>query len=106
MAPLPLGVLRRLVRCLLGIDAIADRKLEAGMPLVILGIRVMFSVGGIMMTPDQAKIDKWCRLIREALSRGACRCFGFCCSLLRMCDRYQGECVPGKPRRWQGDSRG
>ena len=49
----------------------ADRKLEAGMPLVVLGIQVLLSEGGIRMTPDRAKIDKWCRIIRDALSRGA-----------------------------------
>ena len=64
-------VVCRLVRCLLGTDAVSDRKLEAGMPLVILGIRVQLSDQGIMMTPDKVKIGKWCQVINEALRQGA-----------------------------------
>ena len=63
----------------MGADAIADRKLEAGMPLVILGIRVSLSGDGITMTPDPTKIAKWSAVIDDALQRGwrDCPCNAF-----------------------------
>ena len=41
------------------------------MRLVILGIQVQLSDGGILMMPDRVKIENWCRVINDALCRGA-----------------------------------
>ena len=63
-------IFARLVRCLLGHGALAERKLEVGMPLVILGIRVVLADGGVSMSPDKAKVRKWCDIIRSFLTSG------------------------------------
>ena len=63
-----MGIFARLVRCLLGPSAIADRKLECGNPLVILGVRVNLSSLGIGLQPEPSKVVKWCKQIAEALA--------------------------------------
>eukprot|EP00969_Alexandrium_andersonii_P043904 1925114-Alexandrium_andersonii.AAC.1 len=61
----------RVIRAILGSSAIADRKLEHGVPLVILGLRVEAADGGIRVSPDADKVTKWCGVIEEALRTGA-----------------------------------
>ena len=58
----------RLVRCLLGQTAIADRKLECGNPLTVLGVSVALMQDGICFKPEPAKIAKWTRQIESALA--------------------------------------
>ena len=57
----------RMVRCLLGPNAIAANKLEAGMPLVILGIQIEISSAGVKYTPEPKKVKAWTVEIKEAL---------------------------------------
>lgn len=57
----------RLVRCLLGKSAIADRKLECGNPLTILGISVALKAEGICFRPEPVKVRKWLAQIQGAL---------------------------------------
>ena len=57
----------RLVRCLLGSSAIADRKLEHGNPLVVLGIAVNLADEGISFRPEPVKVQKWLTQVTEAL---------------------------------------
>ncbi len=49
----------RLVKCLLGPDAVLEMKLEFGNPLVILGICIMLDSEGATFQPTRDKIDKW-----------------------------------------------
>jgi len=58
------GSVCRLVRALLGDTAVAERKLEHGNPLVILGIRVTLSETGFTCWPDKEKVLKWKTKIR------------------------------------------
>ena len=60
----------RLTRCLLGADSVADRKLECGNPLTILGIAVALRGHGVMLTADTVKIEKWSGQIRQCLASG------------------------------------
>ena len=57
----------RLVRAILGQCAIADTKLECGMDLVILGIRVQSGRKGARFTLCPEKAEKWMTNIREAI---------------------------------------
>jgi len=57
----------RLVRALLGEDAIAERKLEAGNPLTVLGVQVQTNLGGVAFTPDAAKVKAWVYDIERTL---------------------------------------
>jgi len=65
-------IFARLVRCLLGVDSIAERKLCFGNPLVILGISVRLQDLGITFVPDKEKVAKWCACIRDMLWRRRC----------------------------------
>ena len=60
----------RLVRCILGDDAIADNKTASGNPLSILGVVVEAQCSGIRLKPDRGKCLRWKLAIREALHRG------------------------------------
>ena len=57
----------RLVRCLLGEDAIAKKKLLHGNPLPILGISVEANLAGMTFMPEAEKIAKWRAQIARAL---------------------------------------
>lgn len=57
----------RLVRAILGQCAIADTKVECGMDLVILGIRVQSGRKGARFTLCPEKAEKWMTNIREAI---------------------------------------
>ena len=61
----------RLVRCILGFDAIADSKTASGNPLPILGVLVEAREEGIRMRPEQGKRMRWKFMIQEALDKGA-----------------------------------
>jgi len=60
----------RLVRSILGKDAIAQRKVEVGNPLTVLGVQVEINLGGIVFTPDEGKVQVWKQCIRIALQEG------------------------------------
>ena len=60
----------RLVRALLGEEAVAPRKLEAGNPLVILGLRVTTSPSGATVQVDTKKADEWTKKLTTALHTG------------------------------------
>ena len=59
--------LARLVRLLLGATAIANRKLECGLSLVVLGVQIKLSQQGAAMMPDRAKVVKCLATIELAL---------------------------------------
>ena len=59
----------RLVRCILGKDAVAKKKLIHGNPMAALGIEVNVSLAGITFMPEAEKIYKWRAQIQEALDR-------------------------------------
>jgi len=66
-----LGVcLARLVRAVLGDDAVASRKLETGNPLVILGIGIETSLAAVTFQPAPEKVAEWVALIKEYLRLG------------------------------------
>ena len=64
-----MSVFARLVKLLLGPDAIASHKLECGCSLVILGMHVTPSREGVVFHLCQEKARKWCALIQEAIQR-------------------------------------
>ena len=58
------------MRAVLGQGAIANRKLEFGNPLVILGIRVETSFVGAIFQPAPEKVAEWTAQIRGYLRLG------------------------------------
>ena len=60
----------RLVRLLLGPDAIAEKKLEHGVSLVVLGIKIKLSKKGMKCRPAGSKTTKWLQTIDAALESG------------------------------------
>ncbi len=58
----------RLVRVLLGADAVAEGKLVAGPALCVLGIDHEMSAKGYRYKPAAEKVAKWIALIEEALT--------------------------------------
>ena len=62
-----MGCFARLVRLLLGSSAIADRKLEYGATLVVLGVEVSPLADGFLMRPAKDKKAKCIRAIETAL---------------------------------------
>ena len=60
----------KLVRLCLGPSAIADRKLECGNPLVVLGVECSLSNRGVMFWPSQDKVQKWLETIGRFLGEG------------------------------------
>ena len=60
----------RLVRLLLGPDAIAENKLEHGVSLVVLGIKIKLSKKGMKCRPAGSKTTKWLQTIDAALESG------------------------------------
>ena len=62
--------LAKLVRILLGASAIADRKLECGFSLVVLGVQISLSTACAAMMPDQSKVAKCLHTIKQALNSG------------------------------------
>jgi len=58
----------RFVRLLLGPDAIADKKVEWGHSLIILGILIQPTIDGIRCRPSTEKIEKWLLMMRNALA--------------------------------------
>ena len=64
------NIFARLVRCMLGRDSIAGRKLLHGNPLPILGVAVEINLGGITFIPEPDKLEKWRKQIKAALDCG------------------------------------
>ena len=60
----------RMVRSLLGHDAINEAKVEQGMPLEILGVDVAVSNEGIRLTVGTAKRKRWSDNVDQALQVG------------------------------------
>ena len=65
-----MGCFARLVRALLGATAVADRKLECGHELTVLGMLVQPDVTGIAFTVAPEKACKWTNEIATALELG------------------------------------
>lgn len=61
-------IFARLVRVLLGPDAIAEAKLECGRSLCILGVDLTMSRRGFQCRPAKGKIHRWIAAIDEALA--------------------------------------
>ena len=59
----------RLIRAVLGQDAIEDRKLDCGPSLVVLGVRCEISMAGLCLYPEPSKVKKWAAGIRAALDK-------------------------------------
>ena len=57
----------RLVRALMGDDAVADSKVERGKKLVILGVLIEITDEGFACKPSPDKVVKWLDTIRTAL---------------------------------------
>ena len=55
---------------MLGSSAVANRKLETGNPLVILGVRVETNLVGATYVPPPEKIRQWILLIKRYLQLG------------------------------------
>ena len=60
----------RLVRLLMGATAIANKKLECGRSLHILGVEISLSVKGYTCRPAKEKLRKCIFAIKEALATG------------------------------------
>ena len=56
----------RMVRCCLGATAIADRKLQHGNPLELLGVETLLKEYGLYYWPEEAKVNMWKIALREA----------------------------------------
>ena len=70
MLPLFLLKVHRLIRCCLGATAIAEKKLEAGNPLTVLGVNIEIDMEGVIFWPAEDKIDKWKAKLESTLARG------------------------------------
>ena len=53
----------RIVLACLGDDAISPSKVEAGNPLVVLGVEIAISKEGACFWPAQDKVDRWSEVI-------------------------------------------
>ena len=60
----------RLVRACLGPSSIAERKLESGNPLIVLGIKNSLDTQGATFAPSEDKRQKWIARMRGALANG------------------------------------
>ena len=57
----------RVVRALLGVDSLAEDKLQHGNPLDVLGLTFAVNSKGILCKPSREKIDKWMGIIADAI---------------------------------------
>ena len=64
-------VFARLTRCMLGPTAIAEKKLEHGNPLTILGVETAIGGAGVIFQPEGSKKKKWIKQIQEILEKGS-----------------------------------
>ena len=62
-----LQVFARLVRILLGPEAIAEQKLECGPSLCVLGVDIAIGKRGFKCRPAVKKVDRWIHMIDVAL---------------------------------------
>ena len=60
----------RLVRVLMGQDAVADTKVAWGRELTVLGLHIQLTEKGIRTYPEQAKVSKWIQCIEKVLAAG------------------------------------
>ena len=82
----------RLVRAILGSDAIADRKLEHGNPLTVLGVSTEVTAAGVTFIPDAAKVAKWTADMEAALAENRL-CAGEASKLAGMCTHRSFDSV-------------
>ena len=59
----------RLVRVLLGPDAIAEVKLECGESLCVLGVDIEMSCAGYKLRPSAKKTPEWISTLKSSLVR-------------------------------------
>ena len=64
-----LGCFARLVRILLGAGAVAERKMEFGPRLCILGVDLHLSNVGFQCLPSADKAERWIEILLEAVAR-------------------------------------
>ena len=64
----------RLVKACLGNSSVAQRKVEWGNPLTVLGVRVSLTSSGAQFVPDDVKVAKWLARINKALSEKKLTC--------------------------------
>ena len=60
----------RVVRALLGAGAVGDSKLEAAMPLVVLGLQVTATNKGVEVVVSKKKAVQWWQMLEAALASG------------------------------------
>ena len=60
----------RLVRILLGSDAVNDAKVACGRRLCVLGVSIAMASHGFQCHPDEEKVKRWLLVIEEALQSG------------------------------------
>ena len=60
----------RVVRALLGASSVAERKLEAAMPLVVLGLQVMATEDGVDVQVSEEKAVQWSQSLEVAQATG------------------------------------
>ena len=60
-----LDCLARLIRLLLGPSAVADKKLECGTRLDVLGVDIKMSKRGYKCKPTKAKVQKWVCCVKQ-----------------------------------------
>ena len=64
-----MNCLARLIRLLLGRNAVAESKLECGLKLTVLGIDISTTDDGYSFRPSPAKVLKWSKLIKQYLHK-------------------------------------
>ena len=98
----------RFVRLLLGTSAIADRKVECGASLVVLGVQVDLGHSGFRMRPAREKAAKCVAAVQQALASGVlnaggCRCYHGSAN----CPWHSAHpCTQAVQRSWPGGSVG
>jgi hypothetical protein len=65
-----LGCFMRIIRLLLGQNALASHKVSFGSSLCVLGVDLAISAAGIVARPSATKVVKWVASVREALRTG------------------------------------
>ena len=101
-----LGCFARLVRLLLGADAIEESKLGCGARLGVLGVDITMSLRGFLFQPEPDKCKRWMAEIKQVLESNrlspgmqlsVCICVRACGAAL---------CWQVRQASWQADFRG
>ena len=59
----------RVIRALLGPSSIAERKVECGLPLEVLGVTIDADEHGAVFWPSEDKVEKWLATLDDTLKR-------------------------------------